>query len=156
MRPPASRWRNAPACFTLAQCARLQAAFSIKVTAFRLPGAREQHRSFSMSGKLKTALFGGMSLAVGCFALAAVQAARAETLGPVISSAPAKILGEVNFSAAAASRSNEDAVAALAHGRQIAPRPRLLPDGREARGIMPRLSTLAILRPTFQCRAAVD
>ena len=103
--------------------------------------------SFFMTRNFKTALISGASmLAAGCLP-AVSQPARAESVRPVVSRVSATVIGTINFAAAAASKSNEDAFAALAHAKPIAARPRLLPNGREARGVMPRLSSLPHVTP---------
>jgi hypothetical protein len=86
---------------------------------------------------------------MGSLALAASFAhpAAAETLKPVISPLRATLLGSVNVAAAALSKSNEAAYAALRAAKPHAPRPRLLPDGREARSVITPAAQLPRLAP---------
>jgi len=56
-----------------------------------------------------------------------------ETLKPTISPVHAIMLGRINVAQAAKSATNAEAFAALAHAKAVAPRPRLMPDGRDGR-----------------------
>ncbi len=82
---------------------------------------------------------------IGCTLVsmaASFTSLQAESVRAVLSPTPATLLGSIDFAAAAASRQNDEASAPLAHSKHIAPRPRLLPDGREERTVRTPTSAL--------------
>ncbi len=88
---------------------------------------------------MKSNIIGAVALAA---ALATPAAVLAETLPASLSPVRATLLGTVNFSALASSKSNAAALAALASAKPKAPLPRLLPNGKPLSSLHPALSSL--------------
>ena len=92
-------------------------------------------------------------LALARYPLASLAAFAAMTVGgtsafaatalkPVLSSAPAILMGSVDLKTLSQSKSNAEALAALAAAKPVAPRARLLPNGRETRLSRPEAASL--------------
>jgi hypothetical protein len=71
------------------------------------------------------------TLVASVFALAPFVA-QAETAVPKMSPGQATLIGKMNLATVAASKTNEEALAALRNAKPVAPRPRLLPNGKPA------------------------